>query len=228
MFSSSTPTVTTRRSRFSVFEIYDVPPERSSISCSRRPMRLGSFRDFRYRARRTGCRTASNSRLERRARGVTESTTPTHSVPWLGPPFSDHSSRFGTNGTEAHSTGPDRRFWAPFDQDRIFRRRLSQQAVARGHPSRCSGDSGWRSRVARSTSGSTGRTSTSFRDRRAVRTSEYTLRGQLSTLSDRPDRGRAARREVLVHRRRVADTLLRPSGRGRTCDRGWQRLRRVP
>ena len=92
--------------------IYDVPHESLSISCSRRPMRRGSVRDFRYRARCTGCRTASNSRLERRARGVTESTPPPHSVPWLGPPFADHSSRFGTNGTEAHSTGPDRRFWA--------------------------------------------------------------------------------------------------------------------
>ncbi len=81
VFSSSTPRGIDAAISFLVFEIFDVPHESSSISCSRRPMRLGSVRDFRYRARCTGCRTASNSRLERRARGVTESTTPTQFCP---------------------------------------------------------------------------------------------------------------------------------------------------
>ncbi len=36
-------------------------------------------------------------------------------------PLADHLSGFGTNGAEARFSGRDRRFWAPFDQDRIFR-----------------------------------------------------------------------------------------------------------
>ena len=37
-----------------------------------------------------------------------------------GPPFADHSSRFGTNGTQAHFPGLHRRFSVPFAQDRFF------------------------------------------------------------------------------------------------------------
>ncbi len=155
VFSSSTPTVTTRRSRFSSSRSRDsgdvwheaerdvVVPQRPSRRrrddlVSRRPSASISCRvdPLGRRAHDSLSISCSSIPLDGRGHGSSLITCSTscrvdrlgrrdgdrgRAVSTVNGPFADHLSGFRTNGTQAHFSGLDRRFWAPFDQDRIFR-----------------------------------------------------------------------------------------------------------
>ena len=134
-----------RALRYASRASFETGIRRCSTSCTSSSMseiseRPKAHRTTRARGRRPLVRHVENLEHEKRDRRVvtvsvddenTRSTTSRparrrcHSreiiVSTVNGPFADHLSGFGTNGTQAHFSGLDRRFWAPFDQDRIFR-----------------------------------------------------------------------------------------------------------